>query len=99
MTERDFGFSTYSMYHCFMSNSKRLRAKFYVSGVTDFGHGRFEVKLSAVYDSANNAENNQFASATPQGQLSMTVDNPNAFGFFKPGGEYYLDFQEAPKES
>jgi len=56
------------------------------------------VKLSAVYDSEHNTENNQFAQATPSGQLTMTVDNPNAKGFFKPGSQYYLDIQEAPKQ-
>ena len=81
-----------------MSNSQKLRAKFYCNSVTDFGHGSKEVKLSSVYDSEHNEENNQFAQATPNGQITMTVDNPNASGFFKPGSEYYLDFQEAPKK-
>lgn len=79
-----------------MSNFSKLRAKFRCNSVTDFGHGSQEVKLSAVYDSQHNEENNQFAKATPMGTHVMTVDNPNAHGFFKPGLEYYLDFQEAP---
>lgn len=81
-----------------MSNSTRLRAKFHCNSVTDFGYGSQEVKLSAVYDSEHNTENNQFAQATPNGTLTMTIDNPNAKGFFKPGLEYFLDFQEAPKK-
>jgi len=81
-----------------MSNFQQLRAKFYCNAVTDFGHGSQEVKLSAVYDSKDNEENNQFARATPNGNLTMTVDNPNAAGFFKPGSEYFLDIHEAPKK-
>lgn len=70
-----------------------MRAKFYCDKVDDSGYG-LQVELSAVV-SDENLENQDFNEATPNGQLSMQIDNPKAVGFFEVGKEYYLDFTES----
>lgn len=40
-------------------------------------------------------EDNTFARWTPNGRLELMVANPNLFGAFKVGEEYYLDFTQA----
>jgi hypothetical protein len=75
-----------------------MRAKFRCNSVTDFGYGSKEVKLSAVYSNEKNTEDNQFSTATPSGELRMMVSNPAAQDWFKPGKDYYLDFQEVPED-
>ncbi len=77
--------------------SQKLRAKFECTSV-EGDKSYEEVKLMAVYgnNDEDNLENNQFAEATPCGDLEMTVTNPKAQGYFKVGNCYYLDFTEAP---
>jgi hypothetical protein len=58
--------------------------------------------LSAVYandDGTVNEENQSFSSATPSGQITISIskDVP-ASKFFKPGRSYYLDFTKIPIE-
>lgn len=36
-------------------------------------------------------EDNTFASATPSGQLEITITNPATVGFFELGKSYYVD--------
>jgi hypothetical protein len=38
------------------------------------------------------SEDNTFARFTPGGSLSLTVNNPDLFGKFKPGQKFYVDF-------
>lgn len=73
-----------------------MRAKFNCTKVETTTYGQ-EVELWAVYAGDTNAEDNQFAAATPNGRLTMTISNPNAIGFLEQGKSYYLDFSEAPK--
>lgn len=40
-------------------------------------------------------ENASFSKYTPSGQISMSITNPNAFGFFAQGAEFYVDFTPA----
>ena len=77
---------------------KTVRAKFHCNSVQSDEYGEL-VKLSAVYgnDDKDNEENNQFAEATPSGDLEMMISNPGAKGFIKEGKSYYLDFTEAPE--
>ena len=68
--------------------------------ITDYsneeqGYFHFDVKLSAVTSKYDDKEKNQFAEATPGGELSMLITNPKAKDFFKPGKDYYLDFSKA----
>ncbi len=75
---------------------RKLRSKFTCHSVKDEGYGEL-VNLTAVYgtDDKDNEENNQFSEATPSGELTMMVSNPDAKGFFEVGKDYYLDFTEA----
>jgi hypothetical protein len=57
------------------------------------------VSFMAVYSPDPTSENYAWSQATPSGSLSMTITNPGAFGHFKQGAEYYLDFFEVPKSS
>ena len=79
---------------------RTVRAKFLCTLVKYNGYGGKDVTLHAVYgtDDADNSENNQFSQATPSGTVTMTIDNPDAKGFFKEGTSYYLDFQKSPDQ-
>ncbi|GEM_PF-4980822 len=52
------------------------------------------ITLLAVTD--NSPENKTFSLATPAASASLSITNPDAFGAFLPGKEYYVDFSEAP---
>jgi len=87
----------------YMSN--RLRAKFHCSQVTKLPawndlEGQEEVLLTAVGSRSDDdsSEDNQFSEASPNGKMEMTISNPAAMGFFKPGLEYYLDIETCPRE-
>ncbi len=57
-----------------------VRAKFYVASITQRpGVGGGEVTLAAT---ARGARNAMWASATPSGSMTMTINNPAAFDFF-----------------
>lgn len=47
------------------------------------------VKMNPSYETG---VNRAFFEATPNGSLEMTINNPGAFSFFKPGAKYWLDF-------
>ena len=51
------------------------------------------VELSVVV--GTEGDNEEFWNATPNGHIRMSITNPDAFGFFEQGSEYYLDFTEA----
>lgn len=54
---------------------------------------RQEATLSAVSaPHEDGTENRSFWKATPNGDLRMTIDNPECIGFYQEGKEYYLDF-------
>lgn len=72
-----------------------IRAKFRVHSVvplegTDPGQ---TVRLHPVYSGSE--ENKSFSKWTPTGEVSMTITNPAALGFFEAGKEFYLDFTPA----
>jgi len=73
------------------------RAKFVCNSVKDMGWGK-EAALTAVYAGNNNEEDNQFAKATPSGQITITVSNPTLSDFFKPQRNYYFDISECPED-
>lgn len=70
-----------------------VRAKFYVTETrqTTYGGG---VKLQAV---TRGEDNKKWASATPSGQIDMTIRNELALEFFTVGDEFYVTFEPAPK--
>ena len=50
------------------------------------------VSLIPVY--GDTAENKSWSKWTPSGSLSLMVNNPDAFGAFVPGKEYYVDISD-----
>lgn len=71
------------------------QAKYVDGKATDETEVTFEtVTFNAVYGPEGSA-NRTWATATPSGQLVMTINNKAAFGHFKPGKCYFLDFFEA----
>lgn len=71
-----------------------MRAKFIVDSIKITTWGR-EATLRAVSDTS--PENNQFAQATPAGEIKMTITNPAAYEYLEVGASYYVDFTQAPK--
>jgi len=75
-----------------------MRAKMRVTNVQIIGENVAEilsfeaVSKSEGYNETGDDENNTFAKWTPQAALNMTVNNPDLFGKFAIGQEYYLDF-------
>lgn len=55
------------------------------------------VRLNAVYGKDGSA-NAQWSKATPSGQVTLSISNPGAWGHFKQGGFYFVDFFDAPEE-
>jgi hypothetical protein len=81
---------------------KTIRAKFSVQRVDpqEYPQGvkhTERVVLSPVYSADPNSENHAFWAATPNGHLEMYVSNPQAWGMFTAGQEFYLDFTPVPK--
>jgi hypothetical protein len=72
-----------------------VRAKFQCSEVTQTAFGT-RYRFAAVYDTTTE-ENRRFATATPAGDLTITVTNPAVS--FMLGTAYYLDFSEIPTEA
>lgn len=70
-----------------------VKAKFKCNSVENFEYGK-RAKLSAVY--GTEGENKDFTTATPSGQLEISIskDVPAA-EFFEPGKDYYLTFEKA----
>jgi hypothetical protein len=53
------------------------------------------VKLMAVYGAAR-TENADWAKWTPSASFIIQINNPNAFGKFSKGHEFFIDFTPAP---
>lgn len=85
----------------------KVVAKFRVSSVKQNGGldenykpsvQQIEVQLNPVYSPDKTTENYQFWTATPNGQINMTINNSSAFPFFKPGVPYLVTFEETTEE-
>lgn len=74
-----------------------VQARFYVSGYerTSWDQSATIVKLQAV---SRGEHNKTWASATPSGQIQMTIRNEGAAGWFvdRLGKEIAVEFTEAP---
>ena len=51
-----------------------------------------EITLRAV--ASDTEENKKWCKWTPNGELTMSISNPDAMGKFTPGKEYYLDISK-----
>jgi hypothetical protein len=54
------------------------------------------LKFHAQYDTST-PEDQRFAKATPNGEITMQVDNPAALDQMELGAHYYVDFTAAPE--
>lgn len=70
-----------------------IKARFRCHEIT-VGTSSDKVHLFAVYSSNPASPNHEWAVASPQGELTLTIANPKARGRFKPGQEYELAFTE-----
>lgn len=82
-----------------------VRAKFYVTTLEPwYQQGKRSggtVKLRPVYSQDPQHENKAFWDATPNGEIAMGINNPDAFEFFYRnaiGHEFYVDFVPVPKK-
>ena len=71
------------------------RCKFTVEAVTHFAYGGREVKLAAHYDEPLSKEDRAFSNATPNGSMTLTIQNARVFDVFKPGSKVYVDVTPA----
>lgn len=75
-----------------------IRAKFWVSELRRWNNDEKTsggtVKLLPVYSSDPKHENKSFWDATPQGEISLGISNPEAYHQFELaiGKEFYVDF-------
>jgi hypothetical protein len=67
------------------------RCKFQVEEVTHWTGDRRKVKLAARYDQPLSQEDRAFQKATPTGDMTIQIDNPNVFDVFVPGRYVYID--------
>jgi hypothetical protein len=81
--------------------SRQIKAKMSVSSLTpqnyaaDGSKSGEVVDLYAVHSSDPTSENYSYSKATPNAHLNMVINNPEAFGFFTPGKQYIVTFEEA----
>lgn len=74
-----------------MSETKKIRAKFNVSEITQYGNGGGrKIVLQPVI--GNSEENKEFWNYTPSGEIVLHITNPDAEFQL---GEYYVDFTKA----
>lgn len=81
-----------------------LKARMYVASVLGRGlPGHFgqepeksqeDVVLEAVYSDDPEDPNFTYSEATPQGSLTLTITNKDAFGFFEPGADYNIEIRK-----
>jgi len=53
-----------------------------------------EVLARPVMSSGPNDPNNSFSSATPSGEIKLSITNKAAWGAFRPGKKYFVMFEE-----
>ena len=76
-----------------------MRAKMRVAGVKTESYGEVlnfsAVAKSGGYPEDGSDENNTFAKWTPTAEVKMTIQNPDLYGKFTLGQEFYVDFTPA----
>lgn len=56
------------------------------------GKSQEEITLRAVIGSSKDDPNRKWSVATPSGLIEVTIDNPEAWGFYEAGEEYMVKF-------
>lgn len=76
-----------------MSDVTKVRAKFRCIKVSKTSYNSTQIiyEFQAMSNDGT-PENERYHRFTPQGALSLTVDNPAIDGFYVLGQDYYLDF-------
>lgn len=75
-----------------------LRAKFQVQERKNYHTATGEeIIMRPVYWPDPESENHHFWKASPSGQLTLFISNPEAIGKLEIGKFYYIDFTEAPE--
>lgn len=77
-----------------MGADRRVRAKFFVQEISKTTWGG-SVKLQVV---SRGEDNKAWASATPSGQITMSIRNELALEVFDVGDEFFVDFTPAVKD-
>lgn len=72
-----------------------VRAKFYVSAVTEYQGGGRKFELMPV--TSGSEENKSFWKYTPSGKIEINVSNESV-ATFEVGKEYYVDFSSVATE-
>ena len=70
---------------------------FKVKKVTLLDNGREEITFQAEYDDDKPKEQS-FSEYTPDGNMFITVTNPNIRGIFMPGQKHYITIGEEVNE-
>lgn len=78
--------------------AKQVQALFQVNDVldrkaTDGSVMSQIVRFNAAYENRPDHPNYAFWKATPTAQMEMTINNPDAFDYFKQGKKYLLTFE------
>ena len=74
----------------------KVKAKFHCVSV-NANENSTEVRLSAVTGIGD--DNKDFTDTTPSGELILGIlAGAPASNFFKPGNDYYLEFEQAPDQ-
>lgn len=81
----------------------QVKSKFVCDSLTSHSYGNKQVvakeaKLKAIYAGDKNAEDNQFSQATPSGDISILISNPETMDFIQPGKKYYVYFEECENQ-
>ena len=72
-----------------------VRAKFYVSAVTEYQGGGKKFELQPV--TSGSEENKTFWKYTPSGKIEINISNESVASF-EVGKQYYVDFTLADNE-
>jgi len=82
-----------------MSEQIKMRAKMQITEVNRYTQ-QDRLKMVAVarsggYPDDGSDEDNTYAKFSPQGELTITIANPDLLGKFEPGTKFYIDFTPA----
>jgi hypothetical protein len=73
------------------------RCKFVVESVTHYAYGSRQVVLVTRYDEPLSKEDHAFSTATPNGKMTVDINNPRVFDIFTPGAIVYIDIAPAER--
>mgnify|MGYP000571989624 CR=1 FL=1 len=75
-----------------------MRAKLKIDHIDQYEGGEnltFSAVCADEFGQDGEDENNTYARYTPAADLKITIQNPNLFGTFEVGQEFYVDFTPA----